>query len=997
MRPLLFLLILPGLLLAQPLPVAWPDRPAGTVLYSLPSKGFDGASLPLDENHWLLAWCDMRDGQGRLMLQSYPLANPSAGGAWSTQVEGLGTVEALVHANSVISPNRPTLASDGAGGAYVLWQEMTDQIYGELRLQHVGPGGEFLWPTDLVVAPRVPTPEEGCRDLSERCRSWADQYRRLHADANGAWVAWHDETDSLKLQHVEPGGLPDPDFPAQGLSLPITAHDFQLQDNGLGDLLLSYWSGSSLARFVLGIRPDGQWLTPAPVRITPTGSSVVRFDCSSTGDGRLLAAWQADETLRAQLFDSNLLALWPANGVVVATGVQDLRLARTQVPGPPYSLAYSTAAGWQAQRLDDEGRLLWAAPPWLDLIGGGNPGELRWFSEDDEGIVYLQLEDETHYLQRLSHEGSPLWSTETAQFTQAGDHGFVWDMQAGPAGEVRVGWRSSLDLSVNIVRRDLQGQNLLTPEQVVCFRGEAQRGGTPRLIHDGATPLFYWNGTGSAWLQSVDGQSGELGWGVLERPLPEYDGYNTPLTLQTTEGVWVLQMLWRPEPPTYSLGLQRLAADGSALTPLNTVNPAVLEQSVYAEPFDRFLVADGTNVYVGYNEWSTSSTTTDMRLQRLDEEGHILWGDNGLLIPPPSAGNWSLAGLAPAPGGVFAVLHLRETENATLYLQLFDEAGLPQYSDHDGRGRLLDIPVDRWGSGFEVQVLGADHILVTSFSYQMTEPRLSLLCLDSQGTVSWGRSWQSAWGDGVVAQFDPQGRLWLACELGDENGHYVHVERLTADGGTDQLWQVPLAAMEVQDALTLVHTETEHALVTASEVRWSGEGLRVKGHQVVDGQPTPDVLFNELLTPAHLFVQNPLLAPAPAGDAWLAWYDGRGEEMGYGNQARVLRLDVLDAGTAVDHPAQPAAFRLEPNRPNPFNPETTLRFTLAQAGPVRLEIFNLAGQRVRVLQDGELPAGAHSLRFDARDESGRELGSGLYFQRLSAGSQSRTERMLLVR
>ncbi|MFA7330184.1 MAG: FlgD immunoglobulin-like domain containing protein [Candidatus Delongbacteria bacterium] len=995
MRPLLLLLILPALLLAQPLPVAWPDRPAGTVLYALPTKAFSGASLPLDENHWLLAWCDMRDGQGRLMLQSYPLDNPSAGGAWYTQVEGLGPVDALVHEASVITPYTPTLASDGAGGAYVLWQEMLDESDGELRLQHVGPAGDFLWPADLVVAPRVPTPQDDCRDLSERCRSRADQYRRLHADGTGAWVVWCSGTDSLTVQHVEPGGLPDPDLPAQGLPLPISTYSFQLSDNGLGDLLLCYTSGSSQTGYVLGIRPDGQWLTPAPVQITPAGAVIDRFACSSTGDGRLLAAWRANENLRVQLLDSSLLALWPTAGVTVANGVQDLSLAKAQAPGPPYSLAYSTAAGWQAQRLDGEGRLLWAAPPWLDLIGGGNPGQLRWFSEDDEGIVYLQLEDETQYLQRLSPTGTPLWSAETARFNQPGNPGAVWDLQPGPAGEVRVGWRNPLDLTVNIVRRDLQGQDLLTPEQAVCFRGEAQWGGPPRLIHDGAAPLFYWSDSESDWLQSVDGQSGERGWGVLERPMQERDDYNEPVTQQTADGVWILQMIWRPETQGYFLGLQRLGADGSVLTPLSPVNPAMLEQTNYAEYFDRHLAAGESSVYVGYDQWSSPST--EMRLQRLDREGHILWGDNGLLIPPPSAGNWRLAGLAPAPDGVFAILHLRESASSSLYLQLFDEAGLPQYSDQEGRGRRLDLPVDLWGFGFESHVLDAGHLLLTSFTYDTGIPRLSLLCLDSQGEEAWSRFWAPAWGNDVQVQSDPLGRFWLACELGDESSHHVHVERLAADGGVEQVWQIAQADAECQSGMTLVHTETEHALLTASTLSWSGEGLRVKGRQLVDGQSTPADLFNELLTPAHLFARVPQLTPAPEGDAWLAWYDGRGEEMGYGSQARVLRLDVLDAGTAVDDPAQPAAFRLEPNRPNPFNPETTLRFTLAQAGPVRLEIFNLAGQRVRVLQNGELPAGAHSLRFDARDESGRELGSGLYFQRLSAGGQSRTQRMLLLR
>jgi hypothetical protein len=134
-----------------------------------------------------------------------------------------------------------------------------------------------------------------------------------------------------------------------------------------------------------------------------------------------------------------------------------------------------------------------------------------------------------------------------------------------------------------------------------------------------------------------------------------------------------------------------------------------------------------------------------------------------------------------------------------------------------------------------------------------------------------------------------------------------------------------------------------------------------------------------------------------AGGAWVSWLDGRCLYSGYGNQLRLSRLGELDSALPPAEPVRPEALRLAPNWPNPFNPETWISFELAQAGPARLEIFNLAGQRVRVLHDGPLSAGAHRMRFDTRDESGAELGSGIYFSRLSAGGQIRAGRMLLVR
>ena len=63
----------------------------------------------------------------------------------------------------------------------------------------------------------------------------------------------------------------------------------------------------------------------------------------------------------------------------------------------------------------------------------------------------------------------------------------------------------------------------------------------------------------------------------------------------------------------------------------------------------------------------------------------------------------------------------------------------------------------------------------------------------------------------------------------------------------------------------------------------------------------------------------------------------------------------------------------------------------------RLEIFDVSGRRVRKLLSGESPEGPRSLFWDGRDESGRELASGVYFYRLKAGGQSRTRKLVLLR
>jgi hypothetical protein len=102
---------------------------------------------------------------------------------------------------------------------------------------------------------------------------------------------------------------------------------------------------------------------------------------------------------------------------------------------------------------------------------------------------------------------------------------------------------------------------------------------------------------------------------------------------------------------------------------------------------------------------------------------------------------------------------------------------------------------------------------------------------------------------------------------------------------------------------------------------------------------------------------------------------------------------IVDLGA----PELPRAFSLEQNTPNPFNPSTRIDFALSEPARVKLAVFNLLGQQVRTLVDEHLPAGHYRADFDARDDHGRGLPSGLYFYRLEAGGAYHTRKMILMR
>ena len=110
-----------------------------------------------------------------------------------------------------------------------------------------------------------------------------------------------------------------------------------------------------------------------------------------------------------------------------------------------------------------------------------------------------------------------------------------------------------------------------------------------------------------------------------------------------------------------------------------------------------------------------------------------------------------------------------------------------------------------------------------------------------------------------------------------------------------------------------------------------------------------------------------------------------------GHFALPLRAFSTDRGTAL-----PTDFALGQNYPNPFNPSTIIPYQLPAAGHVRLEVFNVLGQRLATLVDAERSAGVHTAQWDGTDAAGRAVGAGVYIYRLSSGGMTESRRMVLV-
>jgi len=136
---------------------------------------------------------------------------------------------------------------------------------------------------------------------------------------------------------------------------------------------------------------------------------------------------------------------------------------------------------------------------------------------------------------------------------------------------------------------------------------------------------------------------------------------------------------------------------------------------------------------------------------------------------------------------------------------------------------------------------------------------------------------------------------------------------------------------------------------------------------------------------------NPILI----GDSLHMWYQGNRYRTTVSYPwliGHAVSCYVPPTGLKFTSDIQPEAFLLYQNYPNPFNPKTTISWQLAVGSTVKLEIFNLMGQKITTLLSASLPSGSHSVEWDASD-----MASGVYLYRIRAGDYIETKKMILMK
>ena len=636
-----------------------------------------------------------------------------------------------------------------------------------------------------------------------------------------------------------------------------------------------------------------------------------------------------------------------------------------------------------AQRLDAGGALLWAPDgvpvcSWEEdqdepcMVSTGAGGAIVAWQDQRAGEPYVY----DLYMQRLDGTGACLWGdagglplctwpSSQRDLTGVGDGfgGAIFAWEDHDSGD----WR------VVAQRVGPDGTTLWNVYGGIPVCGEQQTPPYHVLAADGAQGAYVaWTrhptlGRGSnmeVHAQRVRG-NGAIAWdvdGIQVAPFDESQGFFGLDLILTSDGdallTWSSARICRPEEIAIDIYGQKLSGEGERLWA-----PAGVPVSL-AEGDQQRLALAGTAAGGAVCFWGDSRKgviESDLYMQRLDRFGNP--GD-------PAPRITAVADFPQDQGGLVMV------DWTASWLDTWSEPVVDAYSiwkrlgDGPRRadGSLVDAPDGAAALALPVAVLRA--LREGGWCWAGETPATC------QAAYSFDAP---SYGDSTAA-----GIIFTDYKVLAHGGEHVFWESQVVTGySVDNL--APGAPLD----LTAVAVGSDVTLAWEPS-GWHDEDL---SHYRVYRGDTPGFAPDE---DAHIgdAAETGWLDSAPGQGVW--YYRVAGRDV-HGNEGEPSAEAAAEVLTAAPDGSAPAVLALLPNAPNPFNPETRIRFELPAPGPVRLEVLTCTGRRVAVLADGALPAGRHERAWRGCDDAGHPLPSGVYLVRLAAGGAVTARKMTLLK
>ena len=950
----------------------------GKLICQAIGRQLDPEVIYSENGNWIIAWVDYRWNPNWIEAGDVYVQKVNSNGEPLWNPEGVAVcLEEEVQLNL-------RLVSDGSGGVIIVWEDNRSGDGNDIYAQHVMSNGQVApgWLLNgLPVISYLGSQEEIAVDTD---------------GSGGAIVVWTDTRFSanknIYAQRITPQGTLlwnttgqaictynydqfDPELCSDGQGGAFIVWLDTRFDHNFGDIFFQHVNSSGTAL----LQADGRELCTAPME---------QKECRliASEDGGAIFCWvdfRYDEQntisdIFAQKVNSSGNALWGNNGLAVCTADESQMGARLTSDG-----LNGAIIGWEdirngnsindadlyAQRISSAGLPMWIADGVLVCDAAYYQNSVLLKSDLSNGAFFFwgnsyDWSTSGLYEQRLNSSGVPQLQPNGA-LIHYGIDGNAEDpmmVQTIP-GQVLVAWRdfrNGQNACLYIQLIDTSGATFFESDgRPICEESLNGNMDTPQLVTDFQNGgLLVWKETRSPnlfnqiYAQRID-PNGNTMWtegGVYI--YPRVAGQQNPFIAgDGTGGAFVV---WSGNTINQYLHVyaQRLNASGSQVwaEPIEVSGGVGFDDELFGVAPD----GEGGVILV----WRAGPWPYFYILaQKLDQNGNEIWQSGGLRVSNTNADQGQPAVITDGNGGgVFAWRDKRDLEYYNLFAQKIDCFGNLLWSD----------------SGLSVCNVPSDK----------SEARLVLDC-DGNVFVVWEDFRNETDQDLYLQKITPSGELAFpvsglpVCILED-----------------DQL--DPQMVSDTRDGIYITWEGYQlltgtHADIFCTHINGEGELAGPEGLWQENGNVVCEAIMWQLY---------PTIAPDGGGGSIISWQDNRAlsrvDDWTYNIFAQRMN-DGTCQSAVKSTPHVSLDYRLEQNYPNPFNPATRISYSLAQAGHVKLMIYDILGRKVRTIQNQFMTAGSHQIIWNGDTSSGDPVASGIYFYKLEANNHSEIRKMVLLK
>ncbi|MBN2070164.1 MAG: T9SS type A sorting domain-containing protein [Candidatus Krumholzibacteriota bacterium] len=788
----------------------------------------------------------------------------------------------------------------------------------------------------------------------------------------------------------------------------------------------------------------------------PVCAAVGIQDCLDTAygyAGHMLLAWQdyrnlSDADIYVQRIDEIGSAQWTTDGLAICTTSGDQENPQIINDGGGGAIV-----AWQdnrsgdyniyAQRIKSGGTIQWSAGGIRICKAIGTQEYPRIVTDTAGGAIVVWIDersgDDEIYAQRINSEGTPQWTTDGVLVCAASDTKSSMQVIPDGAGGAILTWRnydgapSMADICAQ--RIDDSGSILWTAGGVsICNASFHQN--DPQLVTDGAEgAIITWadnrSEVSNIYAQRIN-PAGTAQWttnGVLV--CPEYfPKYSPQICSDSTGGAVITWSETRHYDTGYDVYAQRINSAGIILWDFDAINVTPVEEGQgYPQ-----IVNDGTGgviiTWVDDREGSSRIYS-----QKLDGSGIFQWRTGGAPLCLTTSGMECLQITEDGTGGAVAAwVDYRLTMDRNIYAQWVDTGGMPGYRPTI-IASISDIPGDEGGwvrltiekHSYDDEGWFRYPIYMYNIWRRVDDPvMLSAIdraapghSLEETSLSDWpvveldGRRFLVSTELLPVQDFPPGTWEVLGCFNAFRQDQYLYVASTPADstGSSVPMPVFCVSAHTLNPSLWYVSAPDSGYSVDnlapappsglAGEAAEGPPGVLLEWDQNIESDFSYYIVHRGSYAgfiPSRFSKLGETVAPEFT-DEYPLWYDSYYKICSVDRHGNASIYAVLGPGdlTGDDPATTPAVTYLSRNYPNPFNPSTTIKFGLSEAGPVTLKVYDPSGRLVRVVADEPRPAGHYAEQWDGFTTSGQRAASGVYFYKLSAGEFTETKKMVLLK